>query len=89
MASKKYTLLIGALCFILTNLTAQSYDWKDSSLIPKNSQAQHNEFLQNQQTFQAKPRNQWEIGLIVGNVLEDGDVTHFIQKIVWGEHLRN
>lgn len=88
MASKKYTLLIGALCFILTNLSAQSYDWKDSSLIPKKSQAQHNEFLQNQQPFPAKPRNQWEIGLSVGNVLVAGDVTPVIPQIGWGAHVR-
>ena len=88
MASKKYTLLLGALCFILTNLSAQSYDWKDSSLIPKKSQAQHNEFLQNQQPFPAKPRNQWEIGLSVGNVLIAGDVTPVFPQIGWGAHVR-
>ena len=88
MASKKYTLLLGALCFILTNLSAQSYDWKDSSLIPKKSQAQHNEFLQNQQPFPAKPRNQWEIGLSVGNVLIAGDVTPVVPQIGWGAHVR-
>jgi outer membrane protein OmpA-like peptidoglycan-associated protein len=88
MASKKYTLLLGALCLILTNLSAQSYDWKDSSLIPKKSQAQHNEFLQNQQPFPAKPRNQWEIGLSVGNVLVAGDVTPVIPQIGWGAHVR-
>lgn len=88
MASKKYSLLLGALCLILTNLSAQSYDWKDSSLIPKNGKSQHSEFLQNQYPFPAKPRNQWEIGLSVGNVLISGDVTSRVPQIGWGAHVR-
>ena len=88
MASKKYTLLLGALCFFLTNVSAQSYDWKDSSLIPKKGQAQHSEFLQNQNAFPAKPRNQWEIGLSVGNSLISGDVYAKIPQIGWGAHVR-
>ena len=88
MASKKYTLLLGALCFFLTNVSAQSYDWKDSSLIPKKGQAQHSEFLLNQNAFPAKPRNQWEIGLSVGNSLISGDVYAKIPQIGWGAHVR-
>ena len=87
MASKKYTLLLGALCLLFTDLYAQ-YDWKDSSLIPKKSQSQHNEFLQNQYPFPAKPRNQWEIGLSVGNVAVSGDVSARIPQIGWGAHVR-
>lgn len=88
MASKKYTLLLGALCFFLTNVSAQSYDWKDSSLVPKKGQAQHSEFLQNQNAFPAKPRNQWEIGLSVGNSLISGDVYARVPQIGWGAHVR-
>lgn len=88
MASKKYILLVGVLCLFLTNLSAQNYDWKDSSLVPKKGQAQHSEFLQNQNAFPAKPRNQWEIGLSVGNVLVAGDVTPVIPQIGWGAHVR-
>ena len=87
MASKKYTLILGALCLLFTDLYAQ-YDWKDSSLIPKKSQSQHNEFLQNQYPFPAKPRNQWEIGLSVGNVAVSGDVSARIPQIGWGAHVR-
>ncbi len=87
MASKKYTLILGALCLLFTDLYAQ-YDWKDSSLIPKKSQAQHNEFLQNQYPFPAKPRNQWEIGLSVGNVAVSGDVSARIPQIGWGATVR-
>ncbi len=88
MASKKYTLLLGALCLFLSNLSAQSYDWKDSSLIPSSGKAQHNEFLQNQYPFPAKPRNQWEIGLSVGNVAISGDVNAKLPQIGWGAHVR-
>lgn len=88
MASKKYSLLLGALCLILTNLSAQSYDWKDSSLVPKNGKSQHSEFLQNQYPFPAKPRNQWEVGLSVGNVAISGDVNARIPQIGWGAHVR-
>ncbi len=87
MASKKYTLILGALCLLFTDLYAQ-YDWKDSSLIPKKSQSQHNEFLQNQYPFPAKPRNQWEIGLSVGNVAISGDVSARIPQIGWGATVR-
>ncbi|MBX9785082.1 MAG: hypothetical protein K2X48_17485 [Chitinophagaceae bacterium] len=88
MASKKYTLLVGALCFLITNLSAQSYDWKDSSLIPKKGQSQHSEFLQNQYPFPAKPRNQWEVGLSFGNVFISGDVNTRIPNWGWGAHVR-
>ncbi len=88
MASKKYALLLGVLCFIFTDLSAQSYDWKDSSLIPKTGKSQHDEFLQNQYPFPAKPRNQWEIGLSVGNVAISGDVATRLPNIGWGAHVR-
>ncbi|MFN8265170.1 MAG: OmpA family protein [Chitinophagaceae bacterium] len=88
MASKKYALLLGALCFLITNLSAQSYDWKDSSLVPNSRKSQHSEFLQNQYPFPAKPRNQWEVGLSVGNVFISGDVNTRIPNWGWGAHVR-
>jgi OmpA-OmpF porin, OOP family len=89
MASKKYALLLGALCFLITNLSAQSsYDWKDSSIIPKKSQSQHSEFLQNTYPFPAKPRNQWEVGISVGNVAVSGDVRTRFPNFGWGAHVR-
>lgn len=88
MASKKYALLLGALCFLFTDLSAQSYDWKDSSLVPKKSQSQHSEFLQNTYPFPAKPRNQWEIGISVGNVAISGDVSTRFPNFGWGAHVR-
>lgn len=88
MASKKYTLLLGALCFLMTSVFAQSYDWKDETLVPKNSKSQHSEFLQNQYPFPAKPRNQWEVGLSVGNVFISGDVSTRVPNWGWGAHVR-
>lgn len=89
MASKKYALLLGALCFLITNLSAQNaYDWKDSSIIPKKSQSQHSEFLQNTYPFPAKPRNQWEVGISLGNIAISGDVSTRFPNIGWGAHVR-
>ncbi|MFN5135549.1 MAG: OmpA family protein [Chitinophagaceae bacterium] len=88
MVSKKYTLLLGALCFLITNLSAQSYDWKDSSIVPKGGQSQHSEFLKNQYPFPAKPRNQWEVGISVGNVFISGDVATRLPNWGWGAHVR-
>ncbi|HMO33248.1 MAG TPA: OmpA family protein [Lacibacter sp.] len=88
MASKKYVLLLGALCFLTTQLFAQSYDWKDETLVPKSGKSQHSEFLQNQYPFPAKPRNQWEVGLSVGNVFISGDVNTRMPNWGWGAHVR-
>jgi OmpA-OmpF porin, OOP family len=88
MASKKYTLLLGALCFLIINASGQGYDWKDSSLIPQGGKSQHSQFLQNQYPFPAKPRNQWEIGISVGNVFISGDVNTRLPNWGWGAHVR-
>lgn len=76
MSSKKYTLFT-LLCLLTSGLFAQvgtSYDVKDSSLVPKKSLPQHNEFMNNSYAFPAKPRNQWELGLKVGAFSVSGDV---------------
>lgn len=86
MASKKYLLLAGFIAlFSTTALQAQdagggmyrggSYDFNDTSLIPSNRLAQHQDFMNGQYDFPAKPRNQWEIGINVGQVNIFGDVT--------------
>jgi OmpA-OmpF porin, OOP family len=79
MASKKYTLLIGLLCLIasatLAQTTGGSYNWKDSSVIPAKRLPQHQEFLNNNYAFPAKPRNQWEIGISAGAVTLSSDVS--------------
>ena len=88
MATKKNLLLLGTLVFISLQLFSQSYDWKDESLIPKSGKSQHSEFLKNQYAFPAKPRNQWEIGISVGNVAVSGDVANRFPNIGWGVHIR-
>ena len=82
MASKKLTLLIGLICLFMSYSQAQgvgySYDIRDSSLIPTNRLAQHNEFLNNAYPFPAKPRNEWEIGV------KGGYTTGFTSVTNWG-----
>lgn len=78
MASKKYTLLMGLICLIATTSFSQvgsgGYNWKDTSLIPPKRLGQHQEFLNNNYAFPAKPRNQWEIGISAGAVTLSSDV---------------
>jgi outer membrane protein OmpA-like peptidoglycan-associated protein len=88
MATKKIILLLGIILSINLQLSAQSYDWKDESLVPKSGKSQHSEFLKNQYPFPAKPRNQWEVGVSVGNVAVSGDVATRFPNIGWGVHVR-
>jgi outer membrane protein OmpA-like peptidoglycan-associated protein len=88
MLSKKYFLLLVTFSFLSFQLFAQSYDWKDETLIPKKGKSQHGEFLKNQYPFPAKPRNQWEIGVSVGNIGIAGDVSSRFPSIGWGAHIR-
>jgi hypothetical protein len=85
MASKKYLLLAGFMALFSTSaLQAQDagegmyrgggYDVNDTSLIPSNRLNQHRDFMNGQYDFPAKPRNQWEIGINVGQVNIFGDV---------------
>jgi outer membrane protein OmpA-like peptidoglycan-associated protein len=77
MSSKRYSILLGFIALMIsTGVTAQvaSYDWRDSSLIPSSRAAQHNEFMNNQYYYPAKPRNQWEIGAKIGTFNILGDV---------------
>jgi hypothetical protein len=88
MPTKKYLPLLVTFLLLTSLLFAQSYDWKDESLIPKKGKSQHSEFLKNQYPFPAKPRNQWEVGVSVGNVYIGGDVASRFPNIGWGVHIR-
>src|SRR5690606_1369895 len=92
MATKRTLLLLGLICFFTAGLFAQettgSYDWRDSYLIPSRRLAQHNEFLNNQYNFPAKPRNQWELGVKVGTFNIIGDVASQFPTPGFGVHVR-
>ncbi|MFM7222989.1 MAG: hypothetical protein ACKO03_06140 [Bacteroidota bacterium] len=87
MASKKYSLILGFLTLVMA-AQAQIAEWKDSSLIPPSSLAQHNEFVNNQYVFPAKPRSQWEVGLKLGSPSISGDVQAQMPNFGVGLHLR-
>lgn len=55
--------------------TDWGWDWKDSSKISVKSMPQHNEFLNNQFPYPAKPRNQWELGISAGAAMLFGDIS--------------
>jgi hypothetical protein len=92
MASKKYAFFLGLLALVMTTQAQMSAkggsDWKDSSLIPPSRMAQHNEFLNNQYIFPAKPRNQWEVGFKVGSPVINGDVSSVFPAFGYGLHVR-
>src|SRR6201985_1936020 len=92
MASKKYVLL-GVLCCLFASVSfaqvsANSYDLRDSSLIPAKRIPQHNEFLNNAYPFPAKPRNQWEIGVKGGLTTISGAVRAQLPTWGFGIHAR-
>lgn len=91
MASKKYTLLVGMLCLLVSGSYAQigaSYDVKDSSVIPSKRMPQHTEFLNGTYNFPAKPRNQWEIGIKAGMFAISSDVPGLTPTPGFGVHVR-
>jgi hypothetical protein len=67
---------------------AQVAEWKDSSLIPPSRLAQHNEFVNNQYNFPAKPRSQWEVGVKLGSPSISGDVDALNPNFGVGLHVR-
>ena len=87
MSSKKYTLIFGFLALVLAT-QAQVAEWKDSSLIPPSRLAQHNEFVNNQYNFPAKPRSQWEIGVKLGSPSISSDVAALNPNFGVGLHVR-
>ncbi|HET9056226.1 MAG TPA: hypothetical protein VFN30_05190 [Chitinophagaceae bacterium] len=92
MASKKYTFLVWLLCIIASTTLAQTtgdgYNWRDSSVIPKKRLPQHQEFLNNNYAFPAKPRNQWEIGISAGALTLSSDVAARIPTLGTGISVR-
>lgn len=91
MASKKYTLLVGIFCLLVSGSFAQvgaSYDVKDSSVIPAKRMPQHTEFLNGTYNFPAKPRNQWEIGIKAGMFAISGDVPGLTPTPGFAAHVR-
>jgi opacity protein-like surface antigen len=87
MLIRKYTLFLGLMVAALTT-EAQVAEWADSSLIPPSRLAQHNEFVNNQYTFPAKPRSQWEIGIKLGSPSISGDVDALNPNFGVGIHAR-
>ena len=94
MSSKKYSFLLGLIAMVASfGVSAQvtpsgGYDWRDSSLIPASRAPQHNEFMNNQYYYPAKPRNQWEIGAKVGTFNIMGDVPSNMFNLGFGAHVR-
>ncbi|MBU6158696.1 MAG: hypothetical protein KGP35_06655 [Bacteroidetes bacterium] len=88
IACIRLVLLIAVSFLFNFAVMAQSYDWKDESLIPNAGKAQHSEFLKQQYPFPAKPRNQWEVGVSLGNAGIWGDVTSRIPNFGWGVTVR-
>ena len=92
MTIKKFHFILGLLILSATSQAQISAtggtEWKDSSLIPPSRLAQHNEFLNNQYIFPAKPRNQWELGLKVGSPTINGDVNAKFPAFGFGVHVR-
>ncbi len=79
MASKKYILMVALIVLLQSVGLAQTdwgWDWKDTSKIAVKFLPQHNEFLNNQYPYPAKPRSQWELGLQVGRSQIFGDVVN-------------
>ena len=80
MASKKYILVMALIVLIQSVGLAQTdlgWDWKDTSKISVSNLPQHNEFLNNQYPYPAKPRNMWELGLSFGKAQVFGDVLNY------------
>src|SRR5215216_6662891 len=90
MASKKYTLLAGLFCLLVTSAFSQAEirAYQDSSLVPAKRMPQHTEFLNGTYNFPAKPRNQWEIGIKAGAFTVSGDVPSVFPTPGFGLHVR-
>lgn len=91
MASKKFILLAGIFCLLVTGNFAQvgaSYNVQDSSVVPAKRMPQHTEFLNGTYNFPAKPRNQWEIGLKAGMFAISSDVPGLTPTPGFAAHVR-
>jgi len=65
-----------------------SYDIKDSSLIPSKRMPQHTEFLNGTYNYPAMPRSQWEVGIKAGLFQVSGDVPSQFVSPGFGFHVR-
>ncbi|MEN9459005.1 MAG: hypothetical protein RL135_1599 [Bacteroidota bacterium] len=77
MTSKKLLLLV--VLFVSAQFAANAqtdwgWDWKDTSKIAVKDLPQHNEFMNNQYPYPAKPRSQWELGFNLGPTWLVGDI---------------
>src|SRR6185369_16565576 len=90
MASKKYTLLAGLMCLLVSSAFSQAQirSYEDSSVIPTKRMPQHTEFMNGTYNFPAKPRNQWEIGVKGGLSTISGDVRAELPTWGFGIHAR-
>jgi outer membrane protein OmpA-like peptidoglycan-associated protein len=90
MASKKYTLLAGLFCLLVSSAFSQAQirSYEDSSVIPTKRMPQHTEFLNGTYNYPAKPRNQWEVGIKGGLSTISGDVRARIPTFGGGIHVR-
>ncbi|RYY87973.1 MAG: hypothetical protein EOO15_10430 [Chitinophagaceae bacterium] len=95
MASKKITLLTGAMCLLAsagfaqtgTSTSVGKSSAADSSVIPSRRMPQHTEFMNGSYNFPAKPRNMWEIGIKGGLFNISGDVAS-LPSAGFGVHIR-
>jgi hypothetical protein len=76
------------LCFLSLSLFAQQGGVYDSSVIAKKNLPQQQEFWNNISSYPAKPRNQWEVGVSLGNVAITGDVPVLIPTLGFGVNVR-
>src|SRR5438876_2515436 len=90
MASKKYTLLAGLFCLLVSFAFSQAQirSYEDSSVIPTKRMPQHTEFLNGTYNYPAKQRNQWEVGIKGGLSSISGDVRARIPTFGGGIHVR-
>jgi outer membrane protein OmpA-like peptidoglycan-associated protein len=90
MASKKYTLLAGLICLLVSSAFSQAQirSYEDSSVIPTKRMPQHTEFMNGTYNYPAKPRNQWEIGIKGGLSTVSGDIRSRIPSGGIGLHVR-
>jgi len=90
MASKKYTLLAGLMCLLVSSAFSQAQirSYEDSSVIPTKRMPQHTEFMNGTYNYPAKPRNQWELGVKGGTSTISGDVRASFPTGGFGVHVR-
>jgi len=90
MASKKYTLLAGLFCLLVSSAFSQAQvrSYEDSSVIPTKRMPQHTEFLNGTYNYPAKPRNQWELGIKGGLSSVSSDIRAQIPNGGVGVHVR-